>query len=209
MDGAAVALRAPSAPPTSTTCSNRGFIQISIVLAELDTHNSPNDVLLSPGLSLQILRRRLPALVRTLRWCYGLVRLLGDVRAGPAACACSHRPAARSRASPRSPGSRAGSFLTCTGSPTAPGSPAACESATVDMAIPFCPQGRHAKRVFRGSLGGPPVPLKQRAAAGHQKPANGQLCLNYLSHPRGQVQGKLKVRRRSAVLFRVGIIFST
>ena len=190
MDGAAVALRAPSAPPTSTTCSNRGFIQISIVLAELDTHNSPNDVLLSPGPSLQILRRRLPALVRTLRWCYGLVRLLGDVRAGPAACACPHRPAARSRASPRSPGSRAGSFLTCTGSPTAPGSPAACESATVDMAFPFCPQGRHPKRVFRGSLGGPPAPLKQRAAAGQQKPANDQLCLNYLSHPRGQAQGE-------------------
>ena len=30
--------------------------------------------------------------------------------------------------------------------------------------------------------------MKQRAAAGQQKPANGQLCLNYLSHPRGQVQ---------------------
>ena len=28
--------------------------------------------------------------------------------------------------------------------------------------------------------------MKQRAAAGRQKPANGQLCLNYLSHPRGQ-----------------------
>ena len=28
--------------------------------------------------------------------------------------------------------------------------------------------------------------MKQRAAAGQQKPANGQLCLNYLSHPRGQ-----------------------
>ena len=31
-------------------------------------------------------------------------------------------------------------------------------------------------------------PLCQRAAAGNQKPANGQLCLNYLSHPRGQAQ---------------------
>ncbi len=30
--------------------------------------------------------------------------------------------------------------------------------------------------------------MKQRAAAGQQKPANGQLCLNYLSHPRGQAQ---------------------
>ena len=31
--------------------------------------------------------------------------------------------------------------------------------------------------------------MHERAAAGHQKPANGQLCLNYLSHPRGQAQG--------------------
>ena len=30
--------------------------------------------------------------------------------------------------------------------------------------------------------------MQQRAAAGHQKPANGQQCLNYLSHPRGQAQ---------------------
>ena len=30
--------------------------------------------------------------------------------------------------------------------------------------------------------------MQQRAAAGNQKPANGQLCLNYLSHPRGQAQ---------------------
>ena len=28
--------------------------------------------------------------------------------------------------------------------------------------------------------------MQQSAAAGQQKPANGQLCLNYLSHPRGQ-----------------------
>ena len=28
--------------------------------------------------------------------------------------------------------------------------------------------------------------LQQTTVAGHQKPANGQLCLNYLSHPRGQ-----------------------
>ena len=39
----------------------------------------------------------------------------------------------------------------------------------------------------------PPLPqpgaiMQQRAAAGNQKPANGQLCLNYLSHPRGQAQ---------------------
>ena len=27
--------------------------------------------------------------------------------------------------------------------------------------------------------------MHERAAAGQQKPANGQLCLNYLSHPRG------------------------
>ena len=46
---------------------------------------TPNDVLLGPGPSLQILRRRLPALVRTLRWYYGPVRLLGGVRVGRAA----------------------------------------------------------------------------------------------------------------------------
>ena len=104
---------------------------------------APDDVLLGPGPSLQILRRRFPALVRTLRGYYGPVRLLGGVRVGRAACAFPHRPATSRQAPPRSPGSRAGSFLTCTGSPTAPGSPAACDSATVDMAFPFCPQGRH------------------------------------------------------------------
>ena len=34
----------------------------------------------------------------------------------------------------------------------------------------------------------PGASMHERAAAGQQKPANGQLCLNYLSHPRGQVQ---------------------
>ena len=34
----------------------------------------------------------------------------------------------------------------------------------------------------------PGASMNERAAAGQQKPANGQLCLNYLSHPRGQVQ---------------------
>ena len=104
---------------------------------------APDDVLLGPGPSLQILRRRLPALVRTLRGYYGPVRLLGGVRVGRAACAFPHRPATSRQAPPRSPGSRAGSFLTCTGSPTAPGSSAASDSAAVDMAFPFCPQGRH------------------------------------------------------------------
>ena len=46
---------------------------------------------------------------------------------------------------------------------------------------------------WRVALPQSPPPLHQpgaimheRTAAGHQKPANGQLCLNYLSHPRGQ-----------------------
>ena len=112
---------------------------------------APNDVLLGPGPSLQI--PPLPALVRTLRWYYGPVRLLGNVRV--TACAFPHRPATSRQASPTSPGSRARSFLTCTRSPTAPGSPAA--SATVDMAFPFSPNTR--KEIFRGSIGGPPVPL--------------------------------------------------
>ena len=30
--------------------------------------------------------------------------------------------------------------------------------------------------------------MQQTTVAGHQKPANAQLCLNYLSHPRGQAQ---------------------
>ena len=45
---------------------------------------------------------------------------------------------------------------------------------------------------WRVALPQSPPPLHQpgaimheRTAAGHQKPANGQLCLNYLSHPRG------------------------
>ena len=33
----------------------------------------------------------------------------------------------------------------------------------------------------------PGASMHERAAAGQQKPANGQLCLNYLSHPRGHV----------------------
>ena len=48
---------------------------------------------------------------------------------------------------------------------------------------------------WRVALQQSPPPLHQpgtimheRAAAGHQKPANGQQCLNYLSHPRGQAQ---------------------
>ena len=40
--------------------------------------------------------------------------------------------------------------------------------------------------------------MHERAAAGHQKPANGQLCLNYLSHPRGQAQAPPRSCRRKA-----------
>ena len=40
--------------------------------------------------------------------------------------------------------------------------------------------------------------MQQRAAAGNQKPANGQLCLNYLSHPRGQAHEDLVVADRLA-----------
>ena len=41
----------------------------------------------------------------------------------------------------------------------------------------------------------PGASMNERAAAGQQKPANGQLCLNYLSHPRGQVHSAAKRRR--------------
>ena len=42
--------------------------------------------------------------------------------------------------------------------------------------------------------------MQQRAAAGHQKPANGQQCLNYLSHPRGQAQSDPNWRLRQAAV---------
>ena len=106
----------------------------------------PLNVLLGAGASLPTLRRRLPALVRIVHRYYLPLRLLGDVRAGRAAGAFPHRPATSRQASPKSPGSRARSFLTCTGSATAPGSPASCDCATVDTAFPFSPQGRHQKR---------------------------------------------------------------
>ena len=58
---------------------------------------------------------------------------------------------------------------------------------------------------WRVALPQSPLPLHQpgaimheRAAAGHQKPANGQLCLNYLSHPRGQVQFSIGDLKRSS-----------
>ena len=52
------------------------------------------------------------------------------------------------RASPRSPGSRAESFLTCTGSSTAPGPAAARAGAAIDMAFPSSQQGRPPKHVI-------------------------------------------------------------
>ncbi len=114
------------------------------------------------------------------------LRLLGDVHVGRAAVAFPLRPATSRQASPRSPGSRARIFLTCTGSPTAPGSHAACESATVDIAFPFCTQGRHPKLVFRGSIGGPPVPLSTL----HPR------CHHRRRMTRGQ-RGSLLLRRRA------------
>ena len=45
----------------------------------------------------------------------------------------------------------------------------------------------------------PGASMNERAAAGQQKPANGQLCLNYLSHPRGQVQAVPPGRSRTPV----------
>ena len=42
--------------------------------------------------------------------------------------------------------------------------------------------------------------MQQRAAAGHQKPANGQQCLNYLSHPRGQAQTAVSLACMSRLL---------
>ena len=72
-------------------------------------------VLLGAVASLQILRQRLLVFVRILRGDYGPLRLLRPVHVGRTALAFTHRPA-NSRAGQRSPGSRAESFLTCTGS---------------------------------------------------------------------------------------------
>ena len=52
------------------------------------------------------------------------------------------------RASPRSPGSRAESFLTCTSSSTAPGPVAARAGAAAAVAFPSSQQGRPPRRVI-------------------------------------------------------------
>ena len=57
-------------------------------------------------------------------------------------------------------------------------------SMSFQLAIPW----RVALQQSPPPLHQPGAIMHERAAAGHQKPANGQLCLNYLSHPRGQVQ---------------------
>ena len=148
-----------------------------------------NDVLLGPGPSLQLLRRRLPALVRNLRWYYGPVRLLGGVRVGRAACAFPHRPAAKRQAPPRSPGSRAGSFLTCTGSPTAPGSPPL--AMTRRWILPSLSVNKVSTReeLFRGSIGGPPVPLSTL-------------------HPRCRHRRRMTRGQRGSLNFRCGALSS-
>ena len=46
----------------------------------------------------------------------------------------------------------------------------------------------------------PGASMHERAAAGQQKPANGQLCLNYLSHPRGQAHPDFPPARKSRSL---------
>jgi hypothetical protein len=105
-------------------------------------------VLRGPSPSLQALRRGLPAFVRALRRYYGSVRLLRDVHVGRAAIAFTHRPAAASRASRRSPGSRAGSFRTCPGSSTAPESTATRVNAAVAVAFPYRSLGRPPERGY-------------------------------------------------------------
>ena len=58
----------------------------------------------------------------------------------------------------------------------------------VSMSFQLAIPGRVALPQSPPPLHQPGAIMKQRAAAGQQKPANGQLCLNYLSHPRGQAQ---------------------
>ena len=103
----------------------------------------PLDVLLGAVASLPTLRRRRAAFVRIVHRYYLPLRLLGGVRMGLAACAFPHRPATSRQAPPKPPGSRAGSFLTCRGlRPRRVRTPLAI-SAAIDVAFPFCPQGRH------------------------------------------------------------------
>ena len=84
------AAQGPQKPPLRTPSS--AWVTVCPPLCAV--RGAPHDVLLGPGPSLQILRRRLPALVRSLRWYYGPVRLLGGVRVGRAAGAFPQRPAA-------------------------------------------------------------------------------------------------------------------
>ena len=87
------------------------------------------------------------------------LRLLGDVRVGRTACAFPQRPATSRQASPTSPGSRARSFLTCTGSrPRRVRSPLAKARRLMLPSLSVHKVGTR-KEVFRGSIGGPPVPL--------------------------------------------------
>ena len=57
-------------------------------------------------------------------------------------------------------------------------------SMSFQLAIPW----RVALQQSPPPLHQPEIIMQQRTVAGHQKPANGQQCLNYLSHPRGQAQ---------------------
>ena len=83
-----------------------------------------------------------------------------EVAVSSAALAFTHRPAARGdRASRRSPGSRAESFLTCTGlRPRRARPPLALRRRSV-WPSPSVHRVGARKEVFRGSIAGPPVPL--------------------------------------------------
>jgi len=58
----------------------------------------------------------------------------------------------------------------------------------VSMSFQLAIPGRVALPQSPLPLHQPRASMHERATAGHQKPANGQLCLNYLSHPRWQAQ---------------------
>ncbi len=119
----------------------------------------PLDVLLGAVASLPTLRRRLPVFVRIVPRYYLPLRLLGGVRVGRAAGAFPHRPATSRQAPPRSPGSRAGSFLTCRGlRPRRVRTPLAIARRLI---LPSLSIDKVSTRiqVFRGSMDSPPVPL--------------------------------------------------
>ena len=160
------AAQAPQQPPLRTPSS--ACVTASPPLCAVRV--TLDDVLLGPGPSLQILRRRLPALVRSLRWYYGPVRLLGGVRVGRAAGAFPHRPAAgRQSVAEVSRFSRR-EFAGVHGfpRPRRAGAPLAKTRHAI-WPSPFAHRVGARNSGFRGSIAGPPAPLSTLRPRRHRR----------------------------------------